>query len=84
MPNGIKLRRGLKASLGTIAAGELAYATDTKELALPDGRFVKLDDLVSLATLDARITALEPEPEAETPWLAGSFTFTAENFAELN
>ena len=81
MANGIKLRRGLKASLGTIDVGELAYATDTKELALPDGRFVKLDDLVSLATLDARITALEPE--AETPWLAGSFTFTAENLVEF-
>ena len=26
MANGIKLRRGLKASLGTIVEGELAYA----------------------------------------------------------
>lgn len=49
MANGIKQRRGLKASLGTIAVGELDYATDTKELALPDGRFVKLYDLQNLS-----------------------------------
>ena len=82
MANGIKLRRGLKASLGTIAEGELAYTTDTKELALPDGRFVKLDDIVSLATLDARITALEPE--TEELWLQGSFTWTADNLVKYN
>jgi hypothetical protein len=90
MANGIKLRRGLKTSLGTIAEGELAYATDTKELALPDGRFVKLDYLVALAgittnvaDLDARITALEPEAPDE-PWLAASFTFTAEDLVEYS
>ena len=81
MANGIKLRRGIKASLGTIVEGELAYATDTKELALPDGRFVKLDDIMKIATLDSRLTALEPE-ETEEPWLAGSFVFTAENLVE--
>lgn len=48
MANGIKLRRGLKASLTPPVEGELTYATDTKELALPDGRFVKLDDLQNL------------------------------------
>ena len=66
MANGIKLRRGTKASLGTIAIGELVYATDTKELGLPDGRFIKLDTLVELT-----------EPEV-TPWLEASFTFTGE------
>lgn len=70
MANGIKLRRGTKDSLGTIAIGELVYATDTKELGLPDGRFIKLDALVALT-----------EPET-IPWLEASFTFTGEGLIQ--
>ena len=45
MANGIKLRRGLKASLTPIVEGELTYATYTNELGLPDGSYINLDDL---------------------------------------
>ena len=50
MANGIKLRRGLKASLTPPVEGELTYATDTKELGLPDGSYIKLADLEELLT----------------------------------
>lgn len=45
MANGIKLRRGLKASLTPPVEGELTYATDTNELGLLDGNYINLDDL---------------------------------------
>ena len=48
MANGIKLRRGLKASLTPPVEGELTYATDTNELGLPDGNYISLDDLQAL------------------------------------
>ena len=48
MANGIKLRRGLKASLTPPVEGELTYATDTNELGLPDGNYINLDDLQEL------------------------------------
>ena len=48
MANGIKLRRGLKASLTPPVEGELTYATDTNELGLPDGKYINLDNLQEL------------------------------------
>ena len=50
MANGIKLRRGLKASLTPPVEGELTYATDTNELGLPDGNYINLDNLEELLT----------------------------------
>ena len=52
MANGIKLRRGLKASLTPPVEGELTYATDTNELGLPDGNYISLDDLQELVNPD--------------------------------
>ena len=56
MANGIKLRRGLKASLTPPVEGELTYATDTNELGLPDGKYVSLDHLQSLLAIDEDTT----------------------------
>ena len=58
MANGIKLRRGLKASLTPPAEGELTYATDTNELGLPDGKYINLDNLQSLLAIDEGTTVL--------------------------
>ena len=58
MANGIKLRRGLKASLTPPVEGELTYATDTNELGLPDGNYISLDNLQSLLAVDEDNTAL--------------------------
>ena len=56
MANGIKLRRGLKASLTPPVEGELTYATDTNELGLPDGNYINLDALQSLLAIDEDTT----------------------------
>ena len=61
MANGIKLRRGLKASLTPPVEGELTYATDTNELGLPDGNYINLDDLQSLLTVEEDTTVLSVE-----------------------
>ena len=61
MANGIKLRRGLKASLTPPAEGELTYATDTNELGLPDGNYINLDDLQELLVKDEDTTVLSVE-----------------------
>ena len=61
MANGIKLRRGLKASLTPPVEGELTYATDTNELGLPDGNYINLDDLQDLLTKDEDTTVLNIE-----------------------
>ena len=66
MANGIKLRRGLKASLTPPVEGELTYATDTKELGLPDGNYINLDALQSLLAIDE-----------DTPVLSLKFSVTA-------
>ena len=58
MANGIKLRRGLKASLTPPVEGELTYATDTNELGLPDGNYINLDDLQRLLAVDEDTTVL--------------------------
>ena len=58
MANGIKLRRGLKASLTPPVEGELTYATDTKELGLPNGKYIKLADLEELLAKDEDTTVL--------------------------
>ena len=58
MANGIKLRRGLKASLTPPVEGELTYATDTNELGLPDGNYINLDALQSLLAVDEGTTVL--------------------------
>ena len=58
MANGIKLRRGLKASLTPPVEGELTYATDTNELGLPDGNYINLDALRSLLVVDEDTTVL--------------------------
>ena len=58
MANGIKLRRGLKASLTPPVEGELTYATDTNELGLPDGKYINLDNLQSLLAVDKGTTVL--------------------------
>ena len=58
MANGIKLRRGLKASLTPPVEGELTYATDTNELGLPDGNYINLDALQSLLAIDEDTTVL--------------------------
>ena len=58
MANGIKLRRGLKASLTPPVEGELTYATDTNELGLPDGNYISLDNLQSLLTVEEDTTVL--------------------------
>ena len=58
MANGIKLRRGIKASLTPPAEGELTYATDTNELGLPDGNYINLDTLQSLLAVDEDTTVL--------------------------
>lgn len=61
MANGIKLRRGLKASLTPPVEGELTYATDTNELGLPDGNYINLDALQSLLAVDEDTTVLNIE-----------------------
>ena len=61
MATGIKLRRGLKASLTPPVEGELTYATDTNELGLPDGNYINLDDLQSLLVIDKDTTVLSIE-----------------------
>ena len=61
MANGIKLRRGLKASLTPPVEGELTYATDTNELGLPDGNYINLDLLQSLLTVEEDTTVLSVE-----------------------
>ena len=61
MANGIKLRRGLKASLTPPVEGELTYATDTNELGLPDGNYINLDNLQSLLAVDEDTTVLNIE-----------------------
>ena len=61
MAKGIKLRRGLKASLTPPVEGELTYATDTKELGLPDGNYINLDLLQSLLTVEEDTTVLSVE-----------------------
>ena len=61
MANGIKLRRGLKASLTPPVEGELTYATDTNELGLPDGNYINLDDLQELLVKDEDTTVLNIE-----------------------
>ena len=58
MANGIKLRRGIKASLTPPVEGELTYATDTNELGLPDGNYINLDALQSLLAVDEDTTVL--------------------------
>ena len=58
MANGIKLRRGIKASLTPPAEGELTYATDTNELGLPDGKYINLDNLQSLLAVGESTTVL--------------------------
>ena len=59
MANGIKLRRGLKASLTPPVEGELTYATDTNELGLPDGNYINLDDLQVLVKPSKPILSVE-------------------------
>lgn len=61
MANGIKLLRGLKASLTPPVEGELTYATDTNELGLPDGNYINLDALQSLLAVDEDTTVLNIE-----------------------
>ena len=66
MANGIKLRRGIKASLTPPVEGELTYATDTNELGLPDGNYINLDALQSLLAVDEDTTVLSLEFSVNT------------------
>ena len=56
MANGIKLRRGLKTSLlGTLAEGELVFATDSKEIGYKQDTIEQFISLVDINTIKAAV-----------------------------
>ena len=56
MANGIKLRRGLKTSLlGTLAEGELVFATDSKEIGYKQDTIEHFVSLVDINTIKAAV-----------------------------
>ena len=70
MPNLLKVKRGLKDSLPTLAAGELGWCTDTFELYAGDGSVNRLvggglvsDEAYNAATWDA-VTDVAPSKNA--------------------